>query len=214
MSSSEVHQTTKHSMGFLTPPRCVWLKDITSLASYWSCMYNPRNKLTNRERRFYLCPRSRSVHTGFNPNHQTMSHKQITQDWKVEISCSQREVGGSFSVFIFLGDIPADPTQWLFDPAFAGTFDIYTYSSDTSDESHSHNEEEGGNSIVNGSVHLNRAILRRQQSLEEDAVLSFLRRKLNWGVQKVRNGSSTTFVVKFSNHYFYTSGGRRDSWIG
>ncbi len=124
-------------------------------------------------------------------NHQTMSHKQIIQDWKVEISCSQREVGGSFSVFIFLGDLPADPTQWLFDPAFVGTFDIYTYTSSTPHESHSY-DEEGGNSIVNGSVHLNRAILRlsRQQSLEEDAVLSFLRRKLNWGVQKVGNESS------------------------
>jgi len=65
-----------------------------------------------------------------------MSHKQVIQDWKVEISCIQREIGESFSVFIFLGDIPTDPTRWWFDPALAGTFDIYTYTSDNTSDDH------------------------------------------------------------------------------
>lgn len=123
-----------------------------------------------------------------------MSHHRITQDWKVEISCNQHELGGSFSVFIFLGDVPADPQKWLFDNAFVGSFDIYTYTDSVPSESLLYNED--ADAIVNGSVLLSRAILRfsGQQSLQEDAVLPFLRRRLNWGVQKVRNGSSILVV--------------------
>src|SRR6202042_2657493 len=47
---------------------------------------------------------------------------QTVDEWSVSVKCKKFELGGSFSVFIFLGEVPADPKQWLTDPAFAGTF--------------------------------------------------------------------------------------------
>lgn len=113
-----------------------------------------------------------------------MSQDRVVQDWRAEISCRIDEVGGSFSVFIFLGNVPSDPTAWLTDPGFIGTFDIFAPNSSPYDPAR--------DSLVNGFVHLNRGILRlsRQQSLEDNAVLPFLRQMINWGVQKVRNWSN------------------------
>jgi len=110
-----------------------------------------------------------------------MSQIRVVQDWRAEISCKIDEVGGSFSVFVFLGNVPADPSKWLIDPGFVGTFDIFAPNSSPYDPAN--------DSIVTGFVHLNRAILRlsRQHSLEDSAVLPFLRQNINWGIQKVRH---------------------------
>lgn len=125
----------------------------------------------------------------FAPNHNMSQarYDRILQDWRADISCSKDEVRGSFSVFVFLGDIPPDPTLWLADPALVGTFDVVAH------------YDEASNPTVNGCIHLNRAILRitRQQSLEDHIVLPLLRHKLNWGVQTVRNQSHSHLVLRF-----------------
>ena len=100
-----------------------------------------------------------------------------TAEWSARIHCKVSEVGGPFSIFIFLGDVPTNPSQWLNDPAFVGTFDVYS-------------NDDGGRHdfVVHGPVHLSGAILdqSRQTSLDADVVVPFLKRQLNWAVQGVR----------------------------
>jgi len=99
-----------------------------------------------------------------------LAHKE----WGARIYCKVSEVGGSFSVFIFLGDVPTEPSRWLNDPAFAGIFDVFT--------------EGTGDFVAHGFVYLNRVILERSiQSLEADVVVPFLKQRLNWAVQRVRS---------------------------
>jgi len=88
--------------------------------------------------------------------------------------CKISEVGG-FSVFIFLGDVPPNPSQWLNDPAFAGVFDVY-------------------DSAPRDLANLNSAVLgrSRQGSLEPEAIVPFLKQDLNWAVQTL---AVITFLV-------------------
>jgi len=116
---------------------------------------------------------------------------QTVDEWSVSVKCKKFELGGSFSVFIFLGEVPADPKQWLTDPAFAGTFDVFA----------NETPEECGNcidradQILHGFVYVNDAILKRsgKDSLDPRVVLPYLKSNLNWRVQKA-NGE----VAKFS----------------
>src|SRR6266571_6513369 len=91
----------------------------------------------------------------------------------VHVSPAKTEVGGSFSIFIFLGDVPADLAQWLIDPAFAGIYNVFT---DILDESANSDEQ---HRIITGIVHLNRWLSEKSglPSLEENVVAPFLKRK-------------------------------------
>ncbi len=124
-------------------------------------------------------------------------------DWRLLVSIKRFEVAGSFSVFVFLGDVPADPAQWLFDPTFVGTFDVFS----------NENPEKCSNctkhrdSVIDGYVHLNSSILKRKIALDEKHVLPYLE-KLSWGVRKVR--CISLFIAALDN--FCALGQWRDSW--
>lgn len=106
-------------------------------------------------------------------------------EWSVRVQSKQFELGGSFSVYIFLGQVPADPKHWLTDPAFAGTFDVFS----NTEPDECANCREQKDLVIKGFVHLNRQILKRSgnPSLKPDVVLPFLKRELNWGIKKVGN---------------------------
>ena len=111
------------------------------------------------------------------------SLSDIFYEWSVTVKCKQFELGGSFSVFVFLGDVPPDPKKWLTDPAYAGTFDVFTNS--TPEECA--NCSDRVDLILRGFVHINDAILKRsgQHSLEPHVVTPYLKSNLNWRVLKV-----------------------------
>jgi len=108
--------------------------------------------------------------------------ENVIQEWSGRVRCKLFEIGGSFSVFLFLGNIPTDATQWLMDPAFAGTFDVFA--NETPDECANCNEQR--ELVLRGFVHLNRSIVERlgQPSLEKDIVVPYLQQNLNWGLRK------------------------------
>ena len=106
-------------------------------------------------------------------------------DWRVRVSVKKYEVGGSFSVYLFFGDVPADSNQWYYDKSFIGTFDVFSNSTPEScDNCVDHQDK-----AIVGYVHISRAILQRlhEGSLHKSVVLPQLE-KLRWSVKKVRYG--------------------------
>jgi tyrosinase len=109
-------------------------------------------------------------------------------EWSARVQCTQFELHGSFSVYIFLGEIPADPDHWLTDIAFAGTFDVFA----NPKPEECANCREQTNLVIKGFVHLNRSILKRsgKDSLEPDVVVPYLKHDLNWAIRKVSGNKS------------------------
>lgn len=99
--------------------------------------------------------------------------------WTTRIRCNEHELDRSFSVLVFLGDVPKDPSEWDITPSFVGAYDVYIGRSGTKD---------GESNTVEGFVGLNKAIARLSglSSLDPEAVVPYLERNLRWRVRKVR----------------------------
>jgi tyrosinase len=117
-----------------------------------------------------------------NPSDLIPALENVLPDWRIRVSIKKFEIAGSFSVFIFLGGLPADPAQWLYSPTFVGTFDVFSNENpETCSNCIKHRDSD-----IDGFVHLNSSILKQsgQIALDEKHVLPYLE-KLSWGVQKV-----------------------------
>lgn len=104
-------------------------------------------------------------------------------EWSVRVQCGEHEIGGSLTVYIFLSnELPPNPDEWLFDPTFAGTFDVFSY--ERTGEQLSSTEH--ATNIVKGFIHINQKLLEmsRQKSLEPHVVVPFLKHHISWGVRK------------------------------
>lgn len=97
--------------------------------------------------------------------------------WTTRIRCNDSEVGGSFSILIFIGEVPEDPKEWRKSSTFVGSEDIFG----------SEQSEANANLDVEGFVHLNHALAKHSasRSLDPKDVVPFLEHKLQWRVQKV-----------------------------
>lgn len=104
-------------------------------------------------------------------------------EWTVRIRFNKYGLGGGFSVLVFLGQVPSDPSQWRTASSFIGAHTAFVHGT-TDQDTGSHNQ--GG--ISEGFVHLNRAIAKRSglPSLEPDVVVPYLRNNLEWRIQAVR----------------------------
>jgi tyrosinase len=113
-------------------------------------------------------------------------------DWRARVSVKKFEVGGSFSVYLFFGDVPADSSQWHYDKSFVGTFDVF--SNETPENCG--NCMENRDKTVTGCIHISRFILSRsdQGSLHKTVVLPQLE-QLRWGVKKVRSQGFFFFLT-------------------
>ncbi|KIJ48608.1 hypothetical protein M422DRAFT_247459 [Sphaerobolus stellatus SS14] len=106
----------------------------------------------------------------------------VINEWSVRIVCKQFEIGGSFSVFVFLGEVPANPKQWLTDPAFAGTFDAFV----NENPEKCANCGDHADDLIKGFVHINDKFLQRskQTTLDPAVIEPYLTQNLNWAIQK------------------------------
>jgi tyrosinase len=103
-------------------------------------------------------------------------------DWRARVSVKKYEVGGSFSVYLFFGDVPPDSDQWYYDKSFVGTFDVFSNETpETCD-----NCVDQRDKTITGYIHISRPILTRsdQGSLDKAVVLPQLE-QLHWAVKKV-----------------------------
>ena len=101
-------------------------------------------------------------------------------EWTARIRCNECELGGSFSVLIFIGMVPDDPKQWGSSPSCVGIHDVYV--GKTSRDNASQEEAE-----VEGFVALNEGLLKHYgvNELTPNVVVPFLKNELHWRVQNV-----------------------------
>ena len=110
-------------------------------------------------------------------------------DWTARVEFKQHELGTSFSVLIFLGQVPENPREWRVSPNFVGAHHAFVHRAAAN-----RNQQD---LVVEGFVHLNQGIAKHSglASLEPSVVEPYLTNNLNWRVQKV----FLFFPLKFTN---------------
>jgi tyrosinase len=109
------------------------------------------------------------------------SKKTAMYRWTARIRCNDQELeDSSFSVFIFVGEVPDDPVHWRWAPSCAGVCSVLAYSQDPNEDMVP---------TVQDFVQLNTALLKKRDiassSLEPDVIVPYLAHNLQWRVQKV-----------------------------
>lgn len=104
-------------------------------------------------------------------------------DWTARIEFKKYELGCSFSVLLFLGQVPSDPDDWQVSSNYVGAHHAFV----NSQAAQCANCVDQADVIEEGFVHLNQAILKHSglNSLEPNVVLPYLTKALQWRVQKV-----------------------------
>jgi tyrosinase len=127
--------------------------------------------------------RGGNPHTAQKPEHGREGPK-VLRDWTVRIHFKKYELGGSFAVLIFLGQVPNDPSQWRTAPTFVGAHHAFVNSA----ASQCDNCREQADLVAEGFVHLNSAIAERSglSSYDPSVVTPYLTENLHWRVQAVR----------------------------
>jgi tyrosinase len=114
----------------------------------------------------------------------------VINDWSTRIHVKKHELSGSFSVLIFLGEVPEDPEEWCTSPSFVGAHHAFVNgAADQCDNCRSQEDL-----VVEGFIHLNLAIAERSglPSYEPSVVHPYLKDNLSWRIQSVR---AFSFVV-------------------
>ncbi|TFK38415.1 tyrosinase [Crucibulum laeve] len=103
-------------------------------------------------------------------------------EWTARIQFKKYELGGSFSVLLFLGTVPEDPEDWLVSPNFIGAHNAFvnTYAGQCE------NCRTQSELVNEGFVHLNGGIAQHSGlgSFSPDVVHPYLKDQLKWKVQK------------------------------
>jgi tyrosinase len=112
------------------------------------------------------------------PGHEA---PQVIQDWTARIHFKKYELRQSFAVLLFLGEVPADASQWRTSPNFVGSHVAFVNSS----ADRCANCTEQADLVAEGFVHLNKAIAKLSglSSYEPNVVTPYLREHLHWRVQ-------------------------------
>lgn len=127
--------------------------------------------------------RGGNPHTAQKPEHGKEG-SSVLYDWTVRIHFKKYELGGSFAVLIFLGQVPNDPSQWRTAPTFVGSHHAFVNSA----ASQCDNCREQADLVIEGFVHLNSAIAERSglSSFDPSVVIPYLKENLHWRIQAVR----------------------------
>ena len=124
---------------------------------------------------------------------RTQEASTVINDWSTRIHVKKYELSGSFSVLIFLGEVPEDPEEWCTSPSFVGAHHVFVNgAADQCDNCRSQEDL-----VVEGFVHLNLVIaeLSGLPSYEPSVVHPYLRDNLSWRIQSVRVFRSWYLVV-------------------
>ena len=95
-------------------------------------------------------------------------------EWTVRIRVKKFEYGESFSVLVFLGEVPHDPDQWMTAESFAGVHHVFAGMPGGDGDSDMINE---------GFIRVNRHLQHRvpgQKTYDPAVVKPFLKQNLNW----------------------------------
>ncbi|KJA16014.1 hypothetical protein HYPSUDRAFT_193732 [Hypholoma sublateritium FD-334 SS-4] len=137
-----------------------------------------------------------------------MSHTTTNKnlwEWTARIRSRQCELGSTYMVIVFLGNVPKDPEEWLSCPEFVGKHSVLV-------SGRKYTRQNQGDDTTEGFVHLTNAIIKRSrlESLDPKDVAPYLKENLNWGVQKA-DGSvqdlKSLEIVVFGTVMTYPPGG-------
>lgn len=123
----------------------------------------------------------------FSSAQNTMSQESDSiTEWNVRIRCKQFELGGSFSVLLFLRDVPDTPeaAEDLFTaPNFIGSFDLFV----NEHPEQCSNCQNHADDLVSGFVHITNHVKKHYQDPLPDIsnVEQFLTDNLRWRILKV-----------------------------
>jgi len=104
-------------------------------------------------------------------------------EWTARIEAKKYELGTSYSVLLFLGEVPQDSRQWRTSPHFVGAHHAFVNSA----AGHCANCRNQTDILIEGFVHLNNAIVKHSSinSFEADVIVPYLTRNLHWRVIKM-----------------------------
>jgi tyrosinase len=144
--------------------------------------------------------------------HPSTQSNSITR-WSARVRSKQFEVGGSFSVLIFLGNVPENSREWLTSSTYVGSFHALVNRTPEMCANCQTQADVG----ISGVVHLNEAIVKthdsdNQASLHPDYVVPRLTKELSWRVLK-----ASAFAVVPPKHSSYTYDcpcSHPDGWYG
>ncbi|KAI0270057.1 tyrosinase [Gloeopeniophorella convolvens] len=103
------------------------------------------------------------------------------QDWTVRIRFKKYELGTSFAVLIFLGEVPTDAAQWRTSPNFVGSH--HAFVNGAADQCANCRNQADVES--EGFVHIDAAIARLSnlRSFEPGVISPYLKKNLYWRIQ-------------------------------
>jgi len=112
----------------------------------------------------------------------TAANSDPVPHWSARIRFNQYEIGGSFSVLLFILDVPSNPEEYYTSPNYVGAFHAFVNTA-AEECTNCQNHAAVG---VEGFVQINDAILEHadQGSLDPDVVVPFLTKNLHWRVLK------------------------------
>ena len=124
-----------------------------------------------------------SLHPTAHVQQSTAAPNHGVYDWTARVEFKKYELGSSFSVLIFIGQVPENPREWRVSPSFVGSHHAFVNSA----ASHCANCTNQQDLVVEGFVHLNRAIAQHSglPSLDPEVVEPYLTQNLHWRVLKV-----------------------------
>jgi len=105
----------------------------------------------------------------------------VVYDWTSRIHFKKYELGTSFAVLIFIGQVPEDPAQWRTCRSYVGSHHAFVNSA----ASQCDNCRNQADLVAEGFVHLSSAIAERSglSSYEPNVVAPYLKENLHWRIQ-------------------------------
>jgi tyrosinase len=134
-------------------------------------------------------PQQHTLSTQVTATHQTV-HGQSSAapdrgvwEWTARVEFKKYELGTSFSVLIFLGQVPENPRELRTSPSYLGGHHAFVNSAANSCA----NCRNQRDLVIEGFVHLNHGIAKQSGlgSLEPNVIVPYLTENLQWVVQKV-----------------------------
>ena len=119
-------------------------------------------------------------------------------EWTARIRFKKYALGCSFSVLLFLGEVPEDPAEWRMSPNYAGAHHAFVNSA----PQRCANCRRQAELVIEGFVHLNEAIASHSGlgTFDPDAVKPYLQENLHWRVQKVSDDDDNVCCMPGSHH--------------
>ncbi|KAF9477267.1 tyrosinase [Pholiota conissans] len=108
-------------------------------------------------------------------------------DWAVRVHVKKYDVGMSFAVLFFLGDVAADPASWSASDACIGRQYVLV----NSNPENCANCQTQSDVVLEGFVHLNDGLQRYLRTVDPEKVAPYLRDHLQWRVQKIDGTAAT-----------------------